>query len=146
MAWETRVQSQVESYQRYKKWYMIPPCLSLSIIRYVSRVKWSNPGKGLAPSLTPRFSSYWKVSLWVANLTHLILDKAHRNSFITENFVECFLFLLVISGFVFIYPVFFNINRRWHFFPRRVVEESNLILLKRYSKNYSKEQWGLSEK
>ena len=27
---------------------MIPPCLTLSIIRYESRVKWSNPGKGVA--------------------------------------------------------------------------------------------------
>ena len=33
------------------KWYLIPPCLTLSIIRYGSRVKWSNPGKGVAPPL-----------------------------------------------------------------------------------------------
>ena len=54
MAWETWVQSQVESYQRLKKkWYLMAPCLTLSIIRYGSRVKWSNPGKGVAPSPTP---------------------------------------------------------------------------------------------
>ena len=53
MAQETWVQSQVESYQRLKKWYLMPPCLTLSIIRYGSRVKWSNPGKGVAPSPTP---------------------------------------------------------------------------------------------
>ena len=51
MARETGVQSQVESYQRLKKWYMILPCLTLIIIRYVSRVKWSNLGQGVAPSL-----------------------------------------------------------------------------------------------
>ena len=34
-----RYQSQVESYQRLKKWYLMPPCLTLSIIRYGSRVK-----------------------------------------------------------------------------------------------------------
>ena len=62
---ETRVQSQVESYQRLKKWYLIHPCLTLSIIRSGSRVKWSNPGKGVAPSPTPRFSSYRKGSLQV---------------------------------------------------------------------------------
>ena len=45
---------------------MIPSCLTLSIIRYESRVKWSNPGKGLAPSHTPRCSSYWKGWLLVA--------------------------------------------------------------------------------
>ena len=50
---ETEVQSQVESYQRLKKWFLILPCLTLSIIRYVSRVKWSNPGKGVVPSSTP---------------------------------------------------------------------------------------------
>ena len=30
---------------RLLKWYLMPPCLTLSNIRYVSRVKWSNPGK-----------------------------------------------------------------------------------------------------
>ena len=66
MARETGVQSQVESYQRLRKWYLIPPCFILSIIRYVSRVKWSNPGKGLAPS--PKFwcNSYWNWSFRVA--------------------------------------------------------------------------------
>ena len=53
LARETWVQSQVESYQRLKKWYLMRPCLTLSIIRYGSRVKWSNPGKGVAPSPTP---------------------------------------------------------------------------------------------
>ena len=53
------------SYKRILKWYLIPPCLTLSIIRYVSRVKWSNPGKGVAPSPTSWCSSYWKGSLLV---------------------------------------------------------------------------------
>ena len=39
--------------QRLKTWYLIPPCLTLSMIWYVSRVKWTNPGKGVAPSPTP---------------------------------------------------------------------------------------------
>ena len=63
---ETWVQSQVASYQRLKKWYLIPLCLTLGNIRYISRVKWSNPWKGVAPSPTPRCSSYWKRSLLVA--------------------------------------------------------------------------------
>ena len=66
MVRETGVQSQVESYERLKKWYLIHPCLTLSNIRYVSRVKWSNPGKGVAPSPTPRCSNYWKGSLLVS--------------------------------------------------------------------------------
>ena len=36
-----------------KKWYFMPPYLTLSSIRYGSRVEWSNPEKGVAPSPTP---------------------------------------------------------------------------------------------
>ena len=42
---------------RVLKWYLIVHCLTLSNIRYVSRVKWSNLGKGVAPTPTPRCSS-----------------------------------------------------------------------------------------
>ena len=48
------------------KWYLIPPCISLSIIRYISKVKWSNPGNRVAPSPTPCCSSNWKGSFLVA--------------------------------------------------------------------------------
>ena len=48
------------------KWYLVPPCLTLSNIRYVS---WGNPEKGVAPFSTPRCYSYWKRSLLVANFT-----------------------------------------------------------------------------
>ena len=41
-----------------KKWNLMPPCLTLSVISYGSRVKWSNPKKGVAPFPTPRCSSY----------------------------------------------------------------------------------------
>ena len=53
-----RGQSQVESYQRLKKWYLMPPCLALSFIKYVSRVKWRIPGNRVAPSRIPRCSCY----------------------------------------------------------------------------------------
>ena len=69
---ESRVQSHVESYQKLKKWYLIPPCLTLGIIRYVSRVKWSNLGKGVAPSAIPWCCSYGKGSLRVT------LDYSHQ--------------------------------------------------------------------
>ena len=72
MVREARVQSQIMSYQRLEKWYLIPPYLTLSNIRYISRVKWSNPGKEVAPSLTPQCSNYWKGSLLVA------LDYGHQ--------------------------------------------------------------------
>ena len=44
--------------QKLKKWYLMPPCLRLSIIRLGTRVKWSNPGNGVVPSPTPWCNSY----------------------------------------------------------------------------------------
>ena len=41
----------------------MPPCLTLGIIRQGSRVKWSNPGKEVAPSTLPQYCSYWKGNL-----------------------------------------------------------------------------------
>ena len=81
MVRETWVQSQVTSYQWLLKWYLIPPCLTLSNIRYVSRVKWSNSRKGLAPSPTPRCSSYWKGSLLVT------LDNSRQLYFFFTYFI-----------------------------------------------------------
>ena len=49
--------------------------LTLSIIRYVSRVKWNNPGKGVAPSPRPQCSSYRKGSLRVN------LDFGHQHTY-----------------------------------------------------------------
>ena len=65
MARETGILSLVESYQKLKKWYLIPHCSTLSFNRYVSMVKWSNLGKGVALSSTRRCSSYWKEILRV---------------------------------------------------------------------------------
>ena len=81
MVRETWVQSQVESYQRLKKWYLMPPCLTLSIIRYGTRVKWSNPGKGVAPSPTPWCSKLSKMEpsghrrLWSPTLLLLLFKR-----------------------------------------------------------------------
>ena len=48
-----------------QKMVLDAPCLTLSIIRYRSRVKWSNPGLGLVPSPTPWCSSYQKGSFQI---------------------------------------------------------------------------------
>ena len=49
---------------------VIPKTLKMvidsSFIRYRTRVKWSNPGKRVAPSPSPQCSSYWKGRMWVA--------------------------------------------------------------------------------
>ena len=42
---EIGVQFQIKSYQRLKKCYLELPSLIFNIIRYVLRVKWSNPGE-----------------------------------------------------------------------------------------------------
>ena len=60
-----RFQSQVELYQRLKKWYMLP-CFILSIIRYGWRAKWRYPRKEKAHSPIPRCSSYLNGSFRVA--------------------------------------------------------------------------------
>ena len=58
----------------------MPPCLTLSIIRYGSRVKWSNPGKGVAPSPTPWCSKLSKREpsghprLWSPTLLHIVYN------------------------------------------------------------------------
>ena len=54
------------------KWYFIPLCYKLSIIRNVSREKWSSSKKGIALSSTRRCSSYWKRSFYVA-LNHIYI-------------------------------------------------------------------------
>ena len=53
----------------------MPSCLTLNIIRYVSRVKQSNPGKEVTASPTSRCSSYRKGSLRVA------FDSDHQLTF-----------------------------------------------------------------
>ena len=44
-----RVFTNSPGYQILKKWYSITPSLTLTTIKYVSRVKWNNPGEGVAP-------------------------------------------------------------------------------------------------
>ena len=44
--------------RKAQKWYSMPPCLTLSFIMYVTRVKWSNPEKEATPSPTPWCSCY----------------------------------------------------------------------------------------
>ena len=85
MVRETWVRSQVASYQRLLKWYSISPWLTLSNIRCVSRVKWKNPRKGVAPSPTPGCSSYWKESLLVA----LDYDRQNIKMDLALNHLQC---------------------------------------------------------
>ena len=61
----------------------IPPCLTLIIIRYVSIVKWINPGKSVAASLTSRYDSYWKES---NRLTHDYSRQLYSSTSVNSEF------------------------------------------------------------
>ena len=86
MVRETRVQSQVTSYQRFKKLYLIPPCLTLSNKRYASSIKWRNPAKGVAP-----FSTHLSVvaiekgAVWSSLTTVAKLTYHSENEFIASK-------------------------------------------------------------
>ena len=65
-----------------QKWYMMPPCLTLSIKRQRSKVKWSNPGNKVAASPTLWCSNYWKGSLRVT------LNYGRQLYFYFQNFTK----------------------------------------------------------
>ena len=89
-----------------QKWFLMTPCLTLSIIRYGSRLKWNNPGKRVAPSRTPWCSSYRNGSLRVTliygrQITFYLLFISLNNK-ISENscsFGFCYWFWLVYKPF-----------------------------------------------
>ena len=77
---------------------MIPLCLILCIIRYRSRVKWSNPVEGVAPSLSPKCSSYWNGSLWVTlKYCRQLYFKSYKVSSNSNNAIT-FTFRLIPLG------------------------------------------------
>ena len=134
MVWETWVQSLAASYQRLLKWYLIPPCLTLSNIKYVTRVKWSNPEKGVAPSPTPRCSSYWKGSL----LDTLDYGRQLLLLFmITRDFL---LFIYLRMSFIFINQVkVHSLQQVWwkhvtYYLERRLALLSNIHCIERWNK------------
>ena len=58
--------------------YLIPPCLTLSNIRCISKVKGNNPEKGVAPSLhlgvvAIQNEAFWSPSTKGDNFTYLLL-------------------------------------------------------------------------
>ena len=84
------------------KWYLIILCLNTQQYKVHIEGKWSNPGKGVAPSPTLWCCSYWKESLWVA------FDYGH----------QLYLTWTLISVYTFYTPnVNFLHNSRWITFP-----------------------------
>ena len=75
---ETLVQSQIDSFQILKKWYLMFPCLTLSIIRYGSTVRGAIQGKEQHPPLhlgvvAIEKGSFWSLSITVANFTYIYI-------------------------------------------------------------------------
>ena len=77
-----------------QKWYLMLPCLTLSIIRYGSRVKWSNLEKGVAPSPTPWCCNYRKGSLWV------ILDYGRQLYLFIQTSAKIWIRLKVMGSWI----------------------------------------------
>ena len=108
MVREIWVQSQVTSYQRLKKWYLIHPCLTLCNIRYVSRVKWRNPEKGVISFPTPiEKGAFLSHSTTVANFALLyiyiyIYNIENRIIYIAIFFV----FAIYIYIYIYIYAAY----------------------------------------
>lgn len=60
MVQETRVQSLVKSYQKLKKFHLMPPCLTLSRTRCESGERREMQEKNVLPSLTSQYRSQCK--------------------------------------------------------------------------------------
>ena len=125
MVLETWVQSKVSSYQRLWKWYLIPPCLTLSNIKYVTRIKWSNDGKGVAPHqhlgvVAIEMGAFWSPSTTVTNFNYMQLQLMH---ICNTDFKKIFLVKMGNNTIVYLF-LFPN-----EFFPRQ--------FLTNWSKHYS---------
>ena len=71
--------------KKKKKWYLMPPCLTFSIIRYGSGVKWSNIGNGVPPSLhlgvvANDEGAFGSLSTMVANFTSNLYMHTYINT------------------------------------------------------------------
>ena len=114
MDWKTWVQSET------LKMVLDTSLLNSRQYKVRIRVKWSNPGKCVVPSPTPRFSSYWKGSLLV------FLDYGrqlylHVMNIITwiQNFYFFLFFLLrlwIMLIYLYIFILWFHLKSLLNFF------------------------------
>ena len=84
MARETWVQSPVESSQ------MILNTTLLNTQHYKVRVKWSNPGKGVAPSPAPWCSIFESTSTTVTNFTYFHYYKARSDAISNKRIIDSY--------------------------------------------------------
>ena len=81
-----------------QKWYLMAPCLTLSNIRYGSRVKWSNSGKGVAPSRTSWCSSYRKEDFVSPSTTVANFKCSHNSSISTSKHQPFIIIILALAS------------------------------------------------
>ena len=110
-----------------QKCYLLLSCLTLSIIRYRPRVKWSNPGKGVEPFSAPWFSSYRKGGLRVTldygrQLYFILSIVIFRLSLLAWRIFLCQIPSLypdcVFLSFLLRYPILFNSWQTVWYCPR----------------------------
>ena len=89
---------------------------------YVSRVKWNNPGKGVAPSPTPRCSSYWKRKLSHRNIVNTIKTSGHSS---LEQYTSHTLFEMVRKGYV--WEVSWNLYKAATYWPPALLAIAALL-------------------
>ena len=97
-----RIIPKTQKKKKKKNWYLMPPCLTLSIIRQGSRVKWSNPGNGVAPPLhlsvvAIEKGAFRSPSSKVTNFTYLLLCMIFYLSLYLHFFLFNLAFLFIGS-------------------------------------------------
>ena len=95
MAWETRVQSQVKSYQRLKKWQLMPPFLTLSIIRYGLRINGAIQGKEWHPPQSFGIIAIEK-------------EGFGSPSTIVGQLINIYIYIYIVSVFIYMYMLVYS--------------------------------------
>ena len=128
MVQETWVQSQVASY--FKIWYLIPPCLTQSNIRYVSRVKWNNPRKGVVLSLhlsvvAIKKGAFWSPLTKVANFSFYFIFEW----FTFHELFDCKNYASVNKTNLLTKKIKNIFHRTWHIYSYSKVKEKKKIVI-----------------
>ena len=99
-----------------KKWYLIPHCLTFGIIRYGSRVKWSNPGNGITPCPSAQCSSYWKGSRQVTlDYTRQLYLYTHTHTH-THTHTYIYIYIKIKDKFEKIFEKYISLRGPTYFF------------------------------
>ena len=79
MVWKTKVQSQVELFQRLKKWYLMVPCLTLTIykVRIRGKVEQSRERSSAVGAVAIEKETFGSPSTKFANFTYYLWMSAN---------------------------------------------------------------------